>query len=464
MKKNTRHPASPSSSRTRRRASTRSLRRRQGQQRPGRKHERRTVGAFNRLKDGVLNLFSRSEVERIARECGFYRRTAQQIRAFEFALCCALASAVEAKRGFASVWRLLGSAAGIEVARSAVTQRFGEGSAALVEQLFHLVMQRLPTPVHPQQLKKLEEFEHVLAEDGSVLALAPLLEKLFPATRTNIMPAAAKLHATADLVHRQVVDVVLTGERRSELEVARERGVVPNTLYIRDLGYVSYDFFLEICLAGADFLSRLKENANPRVLEALHGVKAPKRAVGKRLKDIELVKSSKSFAVLAEFETSDEPLIVYVVGLFNPETGKYHRYVTSLPPDLFTPEELATLYALRWVIELLFKLLKSSFHLDQLNTSDPDALRTHIYASLLGSAVFTAVATSAAKSAGLSPHSISPLMVGIAAPLVVTPLLLLWLQRKVTHDELAALILRTVSNGCRDQNPARTRRKWGALS
>jgi hypothetical protein len=55
-------------------------------------------------------------------------------------------------------------------------------------------------------------------------------------------------------------------------------------------------------------------------------------------------------------------------------------------------------------------------------------------------------------------------MVGIAAPLLVTPLLLLWLDRRVTHEALAALILRTISTGCRDQNPTRTRRKLGALS
>jgi hypothetical protein len=313
-----------------------------------RKHRRRVSGAFEQLKEGVLGLLSRSEIERLARDCGFYVRNARQIHAFEFALCCALAAAVEGKRSFASVWRLLASAAGVEVARSAVTQRFGPGSVALLERLFNLVVQRIPTPDHPDHLKKLDEFEHVLADDGSVLALSPLLKKLFPATRTNTMPAAAKLHATADLMHRQILDVVLTGERSSELKVARERGVIPNTLYIRDLGYTSYDHYLEICLGGADFLARLKENANPTVVEVLHGIRAPRRSVGLKLNEVELVKSSNSFAVLVHLKTSREPLLAYVVGLYNPDTGKYHRYVTSLPPQLFTPEELATLYSLCW--------------------------------------------------------------------------------------------------------------------
>lgn len=400
----------------------------------------------------------------MARQCGFYLREPREIRAFEFCLCCALASAVEAKRGFAGVWRLLAAAAGVDVARSAVTQRFGKGSAALMERVFHLALERLPKPEHPELLDKLKEFDRVLADDGSVLALVPVLKKLFPATRTNSVDAAAKLHATVDLVYRRIVAVELTGERYSELKVVRAQPIVPNTLYIRDLGYTDYDHYYDICNGKADVLARLKENANPVVVEAIAGVRAPKQSVGMKLNDVQLCKSADRFAVLVELRTSRGPLLMYVVGLRNAETGKYHRYITSLPPDLFSAEELATLYSLRWVIELTFKLLKSSFHLDHLDTSDPQALRTHIYASLLAAVVFTAVAMTAAKSAGIEPSAISPLMVGIAAPLLALPLLLLWLTRKLTAEDLADAILRTVAHGCCDQNPRRTRAKWGRLS
>ena len=58
---------------------------------------------------------------------------------------------------------------------------------------------------------------------------------------------------------------------------------------------------------------------------------------------------------------------------------------------------------------------------------------------------------------------ISLLTVGIAAPLLVVPLMILWQQRELTYDELAALILRMIVHGCCDQNPARTRRHWGVL-
>ena len=361
------------------------------------------------------------------------------------------------------MWRMLGAVAGINVARSAVTQRFGEGSAALLEQLAKRAIERLPMPTHPDLLGKLSEFDQVLANDGSVLQLSPLLKKLFPATRTNSVLAAGKLHATADLVHRRIVHVEITGERHSELAVARALPIVPNTLYINDLGYNSYDYFGDLCEGGAEVLSRLKENANPTVVEVVHGVRAPKASVGKKLNEIELTASHDTFELLADFPTSTGTVLLRVVGIYNPETDKYHRYLTSLPPGHFTPKELANLYALRWQIELLFKLLKSSCHLDDLDTGDVNALRTHIYASILAAVILSALTVTAAKSAGMHPREISMLAAGVAAPLLAVPLLMLWLGRRVTPEELAAIIMRTLAIGCRDQNPARTSAKWGGL-
>jgi putative transposase len=304
----------------------------------------------------------------------------------------------------------------------------------------------------------------VLAHDGSVVKLAPLLAKLFPATRTNAVKAAAKLHATTDLVHRRLVKVVLTGERDGELAVARAEPIEPNTLHINDLGYFAYDYFAAIKKAKAHFLSRLKDNANPVVVRVRHGVFAPVRSIGMRFADVLFCQTQDTFDLDATFQVGGELVELRVVGRFNQATQKYHCYVTTLPPERFDVLELANLYSLRWVIELVFKLLKSSCHLDHVNTSNPDALRTHIYASLLASVLLTAVTAAAAQAAEIHPSRISPLVVAIAAPLLALPLALLWLGRNVTADELADVILRTVATGCIDQNPGRTRLKWSALS
>lgn len=421
--------------------------------------------AYQRLRRQVLRLIDRDEVEALAREVGFTQREAKQIPAFEFVLCCVLATMVEGKRGFAGVWRVLTAAAGIEVARSAVTQRFGPGSAKLMEKLWERVVARASTPVHPELLSKLEKFNAVLADDGSVLALSPVLEAIFPGTRTNHTPAAAKLHARADVVHRRIVRVEITGETGSERAVARSFGYEAGTLYMGDLGYNCYDDFATIKNAGADLLFRLKDDANPTVVRVRHGVRAPRQAEGKKLNDLDYTKSHETFDLDAEFKTKEHGSIVLrVVGRWNDDTQKYHCYVTSVSAEVLGVEEVATTYCLRWVIELLFKQLKSNCHLDHLDTCKPDALRTFIFASLMGNAILNAVAVAAADHAGLHPSEISQLSVGNAAPLLAMMLLLLCLEVELTHEELADRLLNTVAIGCRSQNRGRTRRKWGALN
>jgi len=429
-----------------------------------RQARKRVARAYESLQQTVLQLFSQQDVEAIAVSSGYCQRQPKEIPPFEFVLCCVLASMLEAKRGFASVWRLLAAAADVQVARSAVTQRFGPGSAGMMEQLFSLAITRLPRPDCPDLLGKLKQFKQVLAQDGSVLQLASVLKKLYPATRTNSVDAAGKLHATADVVHRRITSVTLTGERDSELVQAQQQGIEAGTLYIRDLGYTCYDEFAAMIAEQADLLMRLKDNANPTVVRVRHGVVGPRRSEGMKFQDLSFCKTFDTFDLDAAFPSFDgAPTELRVVGRKNAETGKYHTYVTTLPPEAFCVEELAVLYSLRWVIELLFKLAKSSCHLDHLDTGDPDAIRTHIYASLLAATVMSAVVFAAADSANIPVSDISLLTVGIAAPLLVVPLLILWQHRELTYDELAAMILRMIVYGCRDQNPARTKRQWGAL-
>lgn len=424
-----------------------------------RRGARRRRGAYAQLRSGVLALVNGKETEELARETGYYLRAPQRIPAFEFALCCAMAAICEHKRGFASVWRLLATAAGIEVARSAVTQRFGAGSASLLEELFFRAVQRLPAAGDSVLRERLNVFRDVLAQDGTVLQLSPVLATLFPATRTNVVDAAAKAHVAADLRERRIVDVTLTGERGSELDELYQQEFVANTLYLFDLGYTSYDLFWLIERARAFLLMRLKDNANPKVVRVRHGVRAPTASVGRKFRDLKFCKTHDSFDLDAEFACAQFPesVTMRVVGLWNPETQRYHCYVTNLSPEQWSVEDLSTLYRQRWIIELLMKLMKSHCHLDHLDTANPDALRTQIYASLLAAVVLHALTVTATTSAGIPLEQVSFLTVGIAAPLLAVTLLMLWLQRKLTYDELAAMIFRTIAFGCRDQNPGRTR-------
>ena len=58
-------------------------------------------------------------------------------------------------------------------------------------------------------------------------------------------------------------------------------------------------------------------------------------------------------------------------------------FVTNLPPELFSPRQLATIYRFRWEMEQLFRTLKTVGRLDHLRSANPHVIHTFIYATLL---------------------------------------------------------------------------------
>ena len=59
--------------------------------------------------------------------------------------------------------------------------------------------------------------------------------------------------------------------------------------------------------------------------------------------------------------------------------------------------------------------------------------------------ILSATAIAAADSVGSPRSEISPLVVGLVAPIIVLPILLLWSGRDITHDELASVVIRTIA-------------------
>ncbi len=57
--------------------------------------------------------------------------------------------------------------------------------------------------------------------------------------------------------------------------------------------------------------------------------------------------------------------------------------VATLDPATWPIQDVLALYRCRWQIELLFKRLKSIWHLDQLRARDPDAIQAHLLAVIL---------------------------------------------------------------------------------
>ena len=187
--------------------------------------------------------------------------------------------------------------------------------------------------------------------------------------------------------------VALFSENTSEIKTLRIGTWIKDRILLIDLGFYKYQMFTRIKENGGYFVSRLKSNANPLIIET-HGT-CRGRSIdvrGKYLQDV--LKDLKRQVLDVEVEVNfnrrayrgkekKDTERFRLVAIYNEDEDKYHMYITNISPELLEPEEVARLYGARWEVEILFKELKSRYALDMVPTSNPQVIEAMIWVAIL---------------------------------------------------------------------------------
>ncbi len=147
---------------------------------------------------------------------------------------------------------------------------------------------------------------------------------------------------------------------------------------------LTYELFDTIMERQQHFISRLKANCNPLILEVYVG-KA--EWVGKRLKDIRLSGGKVDCLVNVSSTNPANPRMqhnVRLVGQWISKDQSWHLYITSLVAWQSYPLVLIIdLYRLRWQIEILFRNLKHVLRIQNFVSITENGIRIQMYAALL---------------------------------------------------------------------------------
>jgi IS4 transposase len=254
-------------------------------------------------------------------------------------------------------------------------------------------IQNLAAGVRRSLGERLQKFEDVMIQDGSVIRLHEKLAKRWPATRSRKVAAGVKVALLVSAVANGPKNVIIHGERTPDAKTLRVGSWVRDRILLVDLGYYKFQMFARIAENGGFFVSRLKENANPLILfshivhrgRAIDLVGKTWQEVGPLLRrevlDAEVEMSFRRRAYAGK--RAGDTMRVRLVAVWNNEARKYHVYITNITPDVPTPEEVAARYAVRWDIELVFKELKTHYALDEIKTTNHHAVLALIWVAIL---------------------------------------------------------------------------------
>lgn len=257
-------------------------------------------------------------------------------------------------------------------------QDFAE--ALLKYVLGHQIMQRQDGPVHKGLFRG---FGRVLLEDSTCVKLPACLAKFFPGSFSRSGPGAtARIQLCLDLLSGQYTHLELQSYRDNDQKFAGHiLGLLsPGDLVIRDLGYAVLGVLRQIMEHKAFFLSRLRYGANVydpksgQEIDLLKKLRSLRRR-GNSVLDLEVLVGKEEQLPVRLTALLAPPQVAQVrrrkaENDRNKKSNHSKEYmemlgwtifITNVPKEVWTPQEIMTAYGCRWHIEIIFKCWKSKF-------------------------------------------------------------------------------------------------------
>lgn len=338
------------------------------------------------IRDRLEELLPRRELSRLARESGLCRRE-RKIRAAALVWALVLGFAGGRGRTLAGLRRAYQETTRTRLVPSAFYDRFTPQLVHMLKMVVGALLAKVAAPGRALA-GPLAAFRDLIITDATVIRLHALLERAFPACRTNHTKAALKLHTVMSATGAGPRSIKITSERVHDGPVFRVGAWVRDRLLVFDLAYFRFQLFSCIDRNGGYFIVRLKKSANPTVValnRRWRGRSVP--ILGRRVS--EFIERLQRRALDAIVEVGFKRRVYggvrhqasqrfRLVGVRDPATREHHLYLTNIPPEKLTPEDVAQVYAARWVVELFFRELKAHFRLE-----DMPSRKRHIVEALL---------------------------------------------------------------------------------
>ena len=344
-----------------------------------------------KLRNTLVKLFPRPALDALARETGAVVRR-RKVDIADFVWNIVLGFGTGRERTIAGLRRSFEKVTGKPIEESSFHDRFTPGLVRLLKTLAADAFGKLDG-VGRALTGPLSQFRDLVLTDSTVMRLHDLLEKAFPGCRTNHSKAALKMHVVLSVTGAGGGSLKVTDQRMHDGPVFRVGPWVRDRLLLFDLGYFRYQLFDCINRNGGYFISRLKRSANPVVVRSniLHRGRAAD-IEGRRLQDVlgGLDRQVLDVMVRVTFDrrryagrTSRGTQVLRLVGVRDAASGEHHLYLTNIGPERLSAEEVAQVYAARWLIELLFKELKNHYRIEDLPSGKREVVEALVYAAIL---------------------------------------------------------------------------------
>lgn len=337
-------------------------------------------------------LYPASVIDKIAEDTGFIKRK-RTIQAVLFFWTIILEFGMNLQKTLSGLRRRYEEMSGEKIVISSWFERFTPELVNFMRELALYGLQQTINDSGRVLTDKLNRFKDVFIFDNSIVRVHQALAKRFPATRSKVVSAGIKVSLLISAVANGPRKVTIHSERTADIKTISIGPWVRDHVLLFDLGFYKFQLFARIKRNGGFFVSRMKRNGNPMFLQSLkvyrgraielvglHWQEIRDRIKRKVLDaDVEVTFSRRPY----NGKQTRDSMVLRLVAIWDDKDSEYHVYMTNIPPDVLSAEDIAALYKVRWEVELVFKELKSQYALDKVKTKNPSIILGFIWAAII---------------------------------------------------------------------------------
>jgi len=321
----------------------------------------------------ILNVFSRSEFEHLARKHGAERHARgftcwDQFVAMLFCHLGRAQSLREICGGLASAQGKLNHL-GIETAPAKSTLAYANAHRPwqLFESLFYVLLERCKEVAPKRRLR----FKNALLSlDATVIDLCA---SVFDWAKFRTTKGGIKIHMLLENQGLLPSYAVITEAKTADIRAAREMTFAPGTIVVFDRGYNDFLWFVTLTLQGVWFVTRMKEGTRYQVIERRE---VPRGGAVLSDEVIELDLDLRPYDI-----ELDTPVLFRRIVVRVPDRDEPMVFLTNHLD--FAASTIAAIYKERWQIELLFKALKQNLRIKTFVGTSSNALHIQIWTALI---------------------------------------------------------------------------------
>ena len=359
----------------------------------------------SKLLDQLREFFDHQRLEQQALASRLVERSTSRLNGQAFLMLNVFAQGSGKETSLEDQCNYLQQVFGINMKKQSLDERFNTYAVRFMRSCF---IEALTAGLLDVDINKVKGvFKRVLLTDATSFQLPACLATYYQSNGGDTSGASIKIHQSYDLLNGQIVDIQLFSgcENDNSYRTSAISSMLPqaNDLYLADLGYFDLAAFRQIDQAGAYYLSRFRtrtslyRKADKKAKEieianllpqqvgqvCSHQVYAGKKHRLKTYLLIERVPHQVATQRLENLIVNAKRNPKWQVSEERKQLCGYNLYLTNAPETVLPVQQCRAIYQLRWQIEILFKIWKSIYNIDQVKKMSIFRFECYLFGSLI---------------------------------------------------------------------------------